>query len=414
MSIEPPVTTEALAAPTYARLVRVPGFRALAGSALLSRTANRMWEVGLVLFVLERYHSAPLAGLAVFLSIVPGLLLAPLAGALLDRHGRRRLIFLDNAIAGSALASIGLLAITGGLSRAALLAIVGVASLTFTLTAAGTRSLFPLVIPRSDWDLANAVDSGSEALSAVIGPALAGGLVAAIGGAHTLLASGFVYLLAGVAVLNVREPRAAADQPRVPLLRAAREGLRYVVTNPTLRSVAVVLSMANLGFGQLVVILPVLVLERLHSGAGTVGALWALSGGVAVCSGLLMGRLGTVGRERRSMALGFVLLTAGFLVLMLPSLAAVILGLILCGLAIGPIDIALFSLRQRRTDPAMFGRAFAVSMSLNYAGMPFGSGLAGPVVSRSTVLALAEAAGLNLVAAGLALGIIPRPEASAD
>jgi MFS family permease len=409
------VSTETLsAAPSYGRLVRVFGFPALAGSALLSRTANRMWEVGIVLFVLERYHSASLAGLAVFLSIGPGLLLSPLSGALLDRHGRRRLIFADNALAGSALITVALLAMTGALSKAALLGIVSVASLTFTLTAAGTRSLFPLVIPRPYWDLANAIDSGSEALSAVIGPAVAGGLVAAIGGARTLLVSGFVFLLAGVAMLNVPEPRTASDEPRIPLLRAAREGLRYVVSNPTLRSVAVVLSMANLGFGQLVVILPVLVLERLHAGAGTVGALWALQGAFAVGSGLLMGRLGTVGRERRSMAVGFILLTAGFVVLTAPSLAAVIVGMVLCGLAIGPIDIALFSLRQRRTDPAWFGRAFAVSMSLNFAGMPVGSGIAGPVVSRSTVLALAEAAGLNLVAAGLALRIIPRPDPPPD
>jgi MFS family permease len=410
------VTTEALLPPTYRRLLNVHGFPALAGSALLSRTANRMWEVGMVLFVLQHFHSASLAGLTVFLSIAPGLALSPLSGALLDRHGRRRLIFLDNALAAVALVVLGLLAMAGALSIALLLLIVSIASLTFPLTASGTRSLFPLVIPRDFWDLGNAVDSGSEAFSSVLGPALAGAFVAVIGGPWTLLVSGAVFLLGGLAMLTVPEARSRDDVVHASLLRAALDGVRYVVRNRSLRALAIVMSVGNLGYGQLVVILPVLVLQRFHGGAGTVGALWAVQGAAAVASGVIMGRLGSVGRERSLLALGFVVLTVGFAVVALPWWAAVVVGMVACGLSIGPIDIALFSLRQRRTDPAWFGRAFAVSMALNFAGMPLGSGMAGPIVSVSLTLALAVAAALSVVAAVLCVVLIPRdgPASAAD
>ena len=62
---------------------------------MLARTASQMMLLTLVLFVLQRFHSPSLAGITVFLSIAPGVALSPIAGALLDRHGRVRLITLD-------------------------------------------------------------------------------------------------------------------------------------------------------------------------------------------------------------------------------------------------------------------------------------------------------------------------------
>ncbi len=402
------------ARPTYRALLRVAGFPALFSASMLGRVANRLWEIALVLFVLERFHSASLAGLTVFLSVAPGLALSPVTGALLDRHDRRLLFAVDNLIAAAALLSIGLLGARGALTPALLLPIVAAASLTFPLSVSGTRSLFPMVIPRPLWDLGNAVDSGSDALSAVIGPSLAGALVALVGGSATLLISAGVYVAAAGAILAVRVQGSSADATGAPtqrLLRAAVDGLRYVVRNRSLRALAIVMSVGNLGFGQLYVILPVLVLQRFNQGAAVVGALWAVQGVATVASGVVMGRIGSEGRERRLLTAGFALMPLGLAAIALPWWAAVIAGVVVTGLAIGPIDIALFSLRQRRTDPAWFGRAFAVSMALNFAGMPVGSGIAGPLVSVSVSLALGVAAGLCCAAAGLC-ALIPREATS--
>lgn len=88
---------------TYRGLFAVPGFRRLAAATVVARTGAAMQALVLVLFVLARFRSPPLAGLVVFLSIVPGLLLSPLAGALLDRHRRTLLISLDYGVAATAL-----------------------------------------------------------------------------------------------------------------------------------------------------------------------------------------------------------------------------------------------------------------------------------------------------------------------
>ena len=88
---------ETVAAPvtSYRALFRVHGFPRLASATILVRAGGSMWQLALVLFVLQRYGSASLAGLAVFLSVAPGVLVSPLAGALLDRYGRVRLMVLD-------------------------------------------------------------------------------------------------------------------------------------------------------------------------------------------------------------------------------------------------------------------------------------------------------------------------------
>jgi hypothetical protein len=72
------------------------------------------------------------------------------------------------------------------------------------------------------------------------------------------------------------------------------------------------------------------------------------------------------------------------------------------GASNGPFDISFFTLRQRRTPPAWFGRAFAVSMSINFVGTPIGSALAGTLIERSLDVALWVALAVVLVA-----GIFP-------
>jgi len=84
--------------------------------------------------------------------------------------------------------------------------------------------------------------------------------------------------------------------------------------------------------------------------------------------------------------------------------------IVVIGLANGPFDIGLFTLRQRRTDPAWFGRAFAVSMSVNWIGAPIGSALAGPLIGWSLNVALWAAVAATLAAAVFPLLAVPARE----
>ena len=366
-----------------------------------------MVAVILVLFVLGRYHSPQLAGVTVFLAIVPGLLMSPLAGALLDRHGRAPLVVLDYLIAAASIGLIALLSARQALPVWLLLVIVGVSSLTNPLSNSGARSLFPLLAPRHLWERANALDSSGHVISTLVGAPLAGTLVGLIGPEPGLAAAAGVFGAAALVMLRLPEPPPVAGEGSI--LMNAWRGLEYVVRSPTLRGLALTLSTFNLSWGILTIAVPVLVLGRLHSGPATVGFLWGAMGVGGLVSALIAGRFSSRGRERGLM-LGGILLSA-LAMAALPfatALPIVFVSIVLMGVANGPFDIGLFTLRQRRTDPAWFGRAFAVSMSVNWIGSPIGSAFAGPLIGVSLNVALWVAIATCLFSAIFPMLAIPR------
>lgn len=402
------MTLDSTATITYRRLFSVTGFSQLAGGSLLARMAASLFQVALVLYVLETFHAPALAGVAVFVSIAPGLFVSPIAGALLDRHGRVRMILCDYMVAMVTMLLLATFAALRLLSPAVLLVTLALSSLTSPLSASGNRSLFPLIVPPELWDRANAIDSGSQALAMVIGPALAGLLVAVAGGTGAFLIAGVFLALAAASLYGFEDPPTSHGKPE-PLLRSAWQALVYVLKHRTLRGILLTLFSSNLGFGTVVIGLPLLVFTRFHWGADGVGNLWAISGLATVAAGLFFGQMRTEGRERTIVAIGMAVSALATLVMAFaPTPALLIAGILLAGLAGAPTNLGLFALRQRRTDPAWFGRVLAVSMSLNYAGSPIGSAVAGPLLARSLTVALLLGALVGAVGAVMPYFAIPR------
>lgn len=365
-----------------------------------------MLRVSLILFVLSRYHSPQLAGAATFLLLFPGLLVSPIAGALLDRHGRTRLISLDYLIAAAALASIAGLSARHALPAPVLLAICGVASLTGPLSWAGLRSMFPSVVPGHLWERANALDTSSDVLATVVGAPIGGLIVAVAGGEWALAASAVLFALAGVAMLRVRDP--AAKTRGGGIVADAWSGLVYVLRSRSLVGLALTFFAFTAGWGSLVIAIPVLVLGRLHEGPAAVGFVWGGVGAAALVSTLIVGRIRTGGRERQLMAGSIVAMSVAMAFLPgASSIAVVAAALIAVGLVETPFDIAFLTLRQRRTDPARFGQMFAVSMALNQLGAPVGSAVAGPLIAWSLSGALWVAVALVAAAAIFPILLIP-------
>ena len=391
---------------TYGALLRVPGFARIYASLLLGRTAGQMTVVALILFVLERYHSPQLAGATAFLMFFPGLMASPVAGALLDRYGRVPLIVVDFLIAALSLGSIAALSAGHSLSPPLLLVIVAVAAITGPLSAAGSRSLFPILVPSRFWERANALDSGAHVVSSLMGAPVAGVLVGFAGGEWALAAAGALFASAGLAMLGVRDPSVRTSAGH--MLGDAWQGLAYVMRNSTLRGIAVAVSTLNLAFGCLNIAIPVLVLSRLHEGPATVGYLWGATGAAGLVAALVAGRMRTEGRERQLMVASMLGGAAALVLLPLAAaLPIVAISMVTFGAANGLFDIAMFTLRQRRTDPAWFGRAFAVSMGANSVGIPIGSAMAGPLIGWSLDAALWAAVVAALIATSFPLLLIP-------
>jgi predicted MFS family arabinose efflux permease len=312
----------------------------------------------------------------------------------------------DYLVAGAILGLLAALSIAHALSPSLLLLICALGSLTAPLGIGGARSLVPSLVPSHLWERANALDSSSDVFSSIIGAPLAGVLVGLAGGEAALAVSALLFGVAGVAMFTVRD---RDFQPQGgPLLNEAWSGLLYVLRNRTLMGLAVTFFAFSVGWGCLVLAVPVLVLGRLHQGPATVGYLWGLVGVAGLAAMLFVGRIRTEGRERQLMAVSIVAMAAIMAVVPLAgSVAMVAVALIGIALVETPFDLAFLTLRQRRSDPTRFGRVFAVSVSLNMLGGPIGSVIAGPLIAWSLNGTIWVAAAFTAASAVFPMLVIP-------
>ena len=404
---------------SYRALLTVPWLPRILTAMLLSRVAQSMVSIAIVLFTLLEYGSPALAGVVTLASILPGLLVAPIAGALLDRHGRMRLVTLDYLVAMASMVLIAGLSLAGLLPPWLLVLIAAVSSLTSILSVTGIRSLFPIIVPEPLWERANAVDSNGYVVATIIGPPLAAALVAVVGGAYTLLITGIGFGLAAVALFRVPDPETnVVTSGRI--LRDALDGVMYAWHNRTIRGLAFSISTLNLAGGISTIVVPLLVIKQLGYSEVLVGVVFALSGIGGMISALRFGRMDTRGREWRLLVVPMLGIAPLVALLLVPAVVVGLdpaIGLLFIavwaiggGILNGPIDIALFTIRQRRTDPAWTGRAFAVSMAMNFVGFPIGAALAGALAEQSLAAAIVPAVAFCVLGVVFAATMIPRED----
>ena len=404
---------------SYRALMGVPWLTRILAAMIIARVAQSMVSIAIVLFTLGEYGSPALTGVVTLAATLPGLLVSPIAGALLDRHGRMRLVRLDYVVAMIALAVIAALSLLDALPPWLLILITAISSLTAILSVTGLRSLFPMIVPEHLWERVNAIDSNGYVIATIFGPPLAAALVTVFGGPLALLGTAVAFGLAAAAMIGIPDPPSAVDTTG-RLLRDALDGLQYAWRNPTIRGLAFSISSLNLAGGITTIAIPLIVIQRLGYSEALVGVVFALSGIAGMGAALAFGRMDTRGREWRLLVYPMLVLPPAAALLLPP---AVIDGLdpvvgllflaawsITIGLANGPLDVALFTIRQRRTDPAWTGRAFAVSMAMNFVGFPIGAALGGALADRSLGLALVPAILASLAGVVFAAMLVPRTD----
>ncbi|WP_244600734.1 MFS transporter [Agrobacterium sp. LAD9] len=393
---------------SYRDLLRIPGLSPLIFAAILSRLAGRMVVLTLVLFVLTRFSSPALAGWFMFAAIVPGLLFSPVAGVLLDRLGPTVAVRIDMIASAIFIAAIGVAGWAGWASLPVLFILAVLFSLAGPLGAAGTRTLLPRLVPSQALDRANALDTMVYAIVDVVGPAMAGGLAAWLEPEGAMLVIALAYASAGLSLYRVRcLPGVASKQ--ASFVQQTIEGIQMVAQQPTLRGLAISYSLYQVTWGALTVVIPVFVSAHYAAdiGSSITGLLWTTMGIGGGVGALVAGHLKTNGRERHIMAAGMVVTAlAAWPVAAEFGFGGLAIGLMIAGVMSGPIEVSLLTLRQRRTNPHQLGRVMAISMSLNVAGFPLGSAIAGMMIT-SSLSATFVIAGIASVAAAIATVSIP-------
>lgn len=406
----PPVTSpDETHSTSYRYLLGIPDLPVLLVGITFLRLGESMLFLTLVLYTLARFSSPELAGLVAFAAVAPGLIFSPLAGAVLDRVGPGIAVTIDMAVSAALMFCLIAADQLGQVRPAVLLTLVSLLSLTSPLSAAGVRVLLPRLVTPAAYDRVNALDTAVYAIVGVVGPALAGLLAGLTGANFALGAIAAVFGGAAVCIGRIRRLPGLSASSR-SLIHDMLNGVAIVARQPTLRGLAVSYSLYQVTWGILFIVVPVFVTQRFAHALGTsvTGFVWAAMGLAGGVGALAAGRFRTAGRERRVMAIGMIVTAlAAWPIAAELGLGGLIVGLMLAGLVSGPIDVGLLTLRQRRTDPSQLGRVLSVSISLNMAGFPLGSALAGMLMGHSLALTFILA-GLSSLLAAIAVGIIPK------
>ncbi|MBP7777605.1 MAG: MFS transporter [Acidobacteria bacterium] len=242
-----------------------------------------------------------LLGLVSFASQAPSLVLPPLAGVWLDRWDRHRVLLIAQVL--SMLQSLAMAALTlGGYVNVPW--ILGLALFQGVVSAVEipTRQAFVVRMIDDRADLGNAIALNSSNFNSarLLGPAIAGGLVAAVGEGYCFLIDGLSYIAVIWGLLSMRLP--PDDRPRVArnVWYELADGWRYLVRSTPIRSLLVFLAATGVMSAPYTVLTPVLAGRTLGGGAHTLGFLMAATGvGALACAVRLVLRRTVLGMGRR-------------------------------------------------------------------------------------------------------------------
>ncbi len=391
------------------RLRRHPGYPLFYATATITRFADEMFSVGVVLLVLERTGSAALAGATVAAVTLPSLVTGPVLGAWLDRSGRRRQVMvLDQLLAATSVAGIVVLA--GHAPDFVVPLVALVAGITWPLSFGGFTSLIPVIVPDELLAQANALEATSFNMAVIAGPALAGTISALAGPDVSLMVEAaltiaVIGLIASIPEMDARAPTA---DPARPLSAIVRDGLRVLASTPALRSVTAAGALNLGGLGLLTIGFPFFATHELGVDRSVSGYMWAAFAAGSAIGALTLVRLQTRFAPERVVLGAITVLGCIMLLWPLAGSLPVALALIaLGGLADGPGLAATFGARQRWTPRELLGQIFTTAASLKVGAFAMGAACAGPAVNtlgaRGT-LVLAAGVQFIAVSAGLVLG----------
>ncbi len=251
--------------------------------------------------------SAMLLGLVGFAGSLPTFVLAPLAGVLVDRWSRHRVLVVTQALAMLQSTLLAVLAITHVIEVWHILALsVFQGFINAFDTPARQSFVVEMVEDRADLPNAIALNSSMVNAARLLGPSVAGVLIAAFGEGWCFAIDALSYLavLASLLMMRLRPRAVTAVHKRV--LIELREGFRYVAGFAPIRAILILLAVVSFTGIPYTVLMPIFASKVLHGGPHTLGILMAASGGGAVAGALWLASRRTV------LGLGRTLVIAGF------------------------------------------------------------------------------------------------------
>ncbi|MEV4483738.1 MFS transporter [Micromonospora coxensis] len=378
----------------------------LAGHTV-SLTGNMLTYIALPLYVLAETGSATATGLTAAFAIAPVVLGGALGGVLVDRIGYRRASVLADLVSCLTIAAVPLLDATVGLPFWALLGLVFTSGLLDTPGQTARNALLPEAAAAAGVPIERAVGwyEATERGSRLLGAPLAGLLVATLGALPVLALDAVTFAVSAVLVATLvprdMRPADTATEPSAGYWRDFAVGLRFLLREPLLRAVVLLVLVTNFFDATKSTVLLPLVAERDLGGATAFGLLVGAMGGGALAGSLLFSAVGHRLPRRATFVTAFAIAgPAPFWALAAaPPLPVAVAVFAVAGFAAGAINPLIGAVKLERIPGHMRARVYGVVGAGAWAAMPLGALLAGLAADRfgTTTTLLCVGAGYLLV-----------------
>lgn len=361
--------------------LHIRNYRLFATGALVSNVGTWMQRVAQDWLVLVLTGSAGALGLTTGLQFLPILLFSPIAGVIADRYSKRRVLVVTQLSMGATAGLLGVLAITGVVAAWHIYLIAFLFGTASAFDVPARQAFVNEMVSRDQLPNAIGLNSASFNLARMIGPALAGVLIAWMG--QGVGATGWVILLNAASYVAIigSLTRMRADEltpaERIPRAKGQlRDGLRYVRSRPDIMLVLAIVFCAGTFGLNFQMTTALMATDVYGKGAGEYGVLGSILA-VGSLSGSLLAARREISRQRlisvAALAFGTSVMLAG----LMPSYLTFALILPVCGFTALTLITSANAYVQLTAAPQMRGRVMALYMAIFMGGTPAGAPIIG-------------------------------------
>ncbi len=365
------------------RSLRGFNYRTWALGAIVSNVGTWMQRTAQDWLVLTQltHHNATAVGVVMSLQFGPQVLLLPWTGFAADHLDLRKLLFATQAALGALAMGLGILTVAGVVQLWHVYAFAFLLGCVSAFDAPARQAFVSELVVEADLPNAVALNSTSFNAARLIGPAIAGVLIAVTGTGWVFLinAASFAAVLGSLSLLRAGELHRRHRAPRTR--GSLAEGFRYVWKRPDLRAVLLMLFLIGTFGLNFPIFISTMAVSVFHKGAGQFGLLTSIMAIGSVAGALLAASQAKPGIVRLISGAAAFGLGLG-LAAMMPNYGTFGLALVLIGVSAQTFTTTANGAVQLSTEPAMRGRVIAILLAIALGGTPIGAPTVGWVADR--------------------------------
>lgn len=341
------------------RVLGNSSFRNLWLASLLSVTGSQISRVGLILYISSTGNSVTALALLLILELLPGALVAPLAGAVIDAYSKRAVMIVSDL-----LRMVFMLLIWWRPTTEMIYLMAALHSIATVFYLPAKSALIPAVVEESDLPSANGLDQSASSLTLVAGPIIGAELLILVGLKATLIVDSLSFLASALLVARVKSRRVTREYVELSFastVQNVKTGWNYIATRPLVLRLNVMVFVSLLCAGMWMPLAPSFVRDQLSGSSRLVGWQIGIFGLGAILGGLLAPLL--LRRFGKGVLVFLGLLTEGISLTVYAVVSHVgvsMLIMFVLGIVVSIVVVTFYSILQTVVEEPFLGRVFSI------------------------------------------------------